>query len=129
MSKRKGFSYEQVYITIHRALIFSFLLIFSVACTNGDKKEKSTAKEGKTVELTISAAASLQDALKEIETKYKEKEPNIKLSFNFGASGALQQQIEQGAPADLFFSAAEDKFQTLVKKDSLMKRKGKSSWK
>lgn len=103
------------------ALIFSFLLIFSVACTNGDKKEKSTAKEGKTVELTISAAASLQDALKEIETKYKEKEPNIKLSFNFGASGALQQQIEQGAPADLFFSAAEDKFQTLVKKDSLMK--------
>ena len=61
------------------ALIFSFLLIFSVACTNGDKKEKSTAKEGKTVELTISAAASLQDALKEIETKYKEK--NLILNF------------------------------------------------
>ena len=111
------------------ALILSFLLIFSVACTSGEKKEKSTAKEGKTVELTISAFASLQDALKEIETKYKEKEPNIKLSFNFGASGALQQQIEQGAPADLFFSATEDKFQTLVKKDSLMNKREKSPWK
>ena len=94
----------------------------------GKKHTKSAAKEDKTVELTISAAASLQDALKEIEKQYKEKEPNIKLSFNFGASGALQQQIEQGAPADLFFSA-EDKFQTLVKKDSLVKRREKSSWK
>ncbi|KOS30920.1 molybdate-binding protein [Bacillus anthracis] len=108
------------------ALILSFLLIFSVACTSGDKKEKSTATEGKTVELTISAAASLQDALKEIEKKYKEKEPNIKLSFNFGASGALQQQIEQGAPADLFFSAAEDKFQTLVKKGFINEKEGKN---
>ena len=108
------------------ALILSFLLIFSVACTSGDKKEKSTATEGKTVELTISAAASLQDALKEIETKYKEKEPSIKLSFNFGASGALQQQIEQGAPADLFFSAAEDKFQTLVKKGFINEKEGKN---
>lgn len=104
-------------------LILSFLLIFSVACSS---EEKSAAKEGESVELTISAAASLQDALKELEKQYKEKEPNIKLSFNFGASGALQQQIEQGAPADLFFSAAEDKFQTLVKKDLLMKKKGKT---
>ncbi|WP_448163483.1 molybdate ABC transporter substrate-binding protein [Bacillus mobilis] len=110
------------------ALILSFLLIFSAACTSGEKKEKSTAKEGKTVELTISAAASLQDALKEIETKYKEKEkePTIKLSFNFGASGALQQQIEQGAPADLFFSAAEDKFQTLVKNGFINEKEGKN---
>ncbi|MGH1287901.1 molybdate ABC transporter substrate-binding protein [Bacillus toyonensis] len=108
------------------ALILSFLLIFSVACTSGEKKERSVAKEGKTVELTISAAASLQDALKEIEKQYKEKEPNIKLSFNFGASGALQQQIEQGAPADLFFSAAEDKFQTLVKKGFINEKEGKN---
>ncbi|PEC22516.1 molybdate ABC transporter substrate-binding protein [Bacillus cereus] len=108
------------------ALILSFLLIFSVACSNGEKQEKSAAKEGKTVELTISAAASLQDALKEIEQQYKEKEPNIQLSFNFGASGALQQQIEQGAPADLFFSAAEDKFQTLVKKGFIDEKEGKN---
>ncbi len=108
------------------ALILSFLLIFSAACTSWEKHTKSAAKEDKTVELTISAAASLQDALKEIEKQYKEKEPNIKLSFNFGASGALQQQIEQGAPADLFFSAAEDKFQTLVKKGFINEKEGKN---
>ncbi|MCI0766406.1 molybdate ABC transporter substrate-binding protein [Bacillus sp. TL12] len=107
-------------------LMLSFLLIFSVACSNETKKETLKAKDQKEVELTISAAASLQDAFKEIEKKYKQKEPNIKLSFNFGGSGALQQQIEQGAPADLFFSAAEDKFQTLVKKGFINEKEGKN---
>ncbi|MBB6669525.1 molybdate ABC transporter substrate-binding protein [Cohnella nanjingensis] len=68
------------------------------------------------VELTISAAASLTDALGEIQTAYQPKHSNIKLSFNFGASGALQQQIEQGAPADLFLSAAAKNMKALVDK-------------
>ncbi|MNI26142.1 Molybdate-binding periplasmic protein precursor [compost metagenome] len=68
------------------------------------------------VELTISAAASLTDALKEIQTAYEGKNKQIKLNFNFGASGALQQQIEQGAPADLFLSAAAKNMKTLVDK-------------
>lgn len=68
------------------------------------------------VELTISAAASLTDALKEIQTNYETNNKQIKLNFNFGASGALQQQIEQGAPADLFFSAATKNMKTLVDK-------------
>ncbi|CAN7373633.1 molybdate ABC transporter substrate-binding protein [Paenibacillus sp. LjRoot56] len=68
------------------------------------------------VELTISAAASLTDAFKEIQTNYESKNKQIKLNFNFGASGALQQQIEQGAPADLFFSAATKNMKTLVDK-------------
>ena len=68
------------------------------------------------VELTISAAASLTDAFKEIQTNYENKNKQIKLNFNFGASGALQQQIEQGAPVDLFFSAATKNMKTLVDK-------------
>lgn len=126
MVNERGFFMNKFTLRSIGVLILSFLLIFSVACSSGEKKERSVAKEGKTVELTISAAASLQDALKEIEKQYKEKEPNIKLSFNFGASGALQQQIEQGAPADLFFSAAEDKFQTLVKKGFINEKEGKN---
>ncbi|PGS79359.1 molybdate ABC transporter substrate-binding protein [Bacillus cereus] len=106
--------------------ILSFLLLFNTACTNGEKKEYTKAKPKTTVELTISAAASLQDALKEIEKNYKEQQPTIQLSFNFGASGALQQQIQQGAPVDLFFSAAEDKFQTLVKKGFINEKEGKN---
>jgi molybdate transport system substrate-binding protein len=69
-----------------------------------------------TVELTISAAASMTDALKEIQFAYQTKAKNTKLNFNFGASGALQQQIEQGAPADLFLSAAVKNMQALIDK-------------
>ncbi|WP_261302989.1 molybdate ABC transporter substrate-binding protein [Paenibacillus andongensis] len=76
----------------------------------------STPTPTEKVELTISAAASLTDAFKEIQTNYENKNKQIKLNFNFGASGALQQQIEQGAPADLFFSAATKNMKTLVDK-------------
>ena len=55
------------------ALILSFLLIFSLCLYKWGKAYKVSAKEDKTVELTISVAASLQDALKEIEKQYKEK--------------------------------------------------------
>ncbi|QAY67256.1 molybdate ABC transporter substrate-binding protein [Paenibacillus protaetiae] len=66
------------------------------------------------VDLTISAAASLTDALNEIKTAYEKAHSDTTLNFNFGASGALQQQIENGAPADLFLSAAEKNMKALV---------------
>lgn len=62
----------------------------------------------------ISAAASLQDALKEIEASFHKQHPHVTLTNNFGSSGALKQQIAQGAKADLFFSAAEEPFDELV---------------
>ncbi|TDQ40745.1 molybdate ABC transporter substrate-binding protein [Aureibacillus halotolerans] len=71
------------------------------------------SSEGQEVELTISAAASLQDSLEEIKSLYEKEHPNVQLNFNFGGSGALQQQISKGAPVDLFFSAAQDKFEVL----------------
>lgn len=66
------------------------------------------------VEITVSAAVSLKDALEEIKQLYEEENHDVKIRFNFGGSGSLQQQISQGAPVDIFFSAAEDKFSTLV---------------
>lgn len=73
-------------------------------------------KQVEQVELLISAAASLTDSLKEVQATYEKTHTNIKLTFNFGASGALQQQIEQGAPADLFISAGKKQMTTLVDK-------------
>jgi molybdate transport system substrate-binding protein len=55
-------------------------------------------------ELVVSAAVSLKDAFKEIAA-IVEKQTRVKVRFNFGASGALQKQIEAGAPADVFASA------------------------
>ncbi|WP_456279523.1 molybdate ABC transporter substrate-binding protein [Bacillus sp. AK128] len=70
--------------------------------------------ETQQTELTISAAASLADALQEVKDNFEKEHNNIKINYSFGSSGSLQEQISQGAPVDLFFSAAEDKFSSLV---------------
>lgn len=53
----------------------------------------------------VSAAANLTDALKTIGGLFTKANPEVELQFNFGSSGALAKQIDNGAPADLFFSA------------------------
>lgn len=55
-------------------------------------------------EILVSAAASLTDVLKEIGSAYQAKAKHT-VKFNFGPSSGLARQIEEGAPADLFFSA------------------------
>jgi len=56
------------------------------------------------VTLTVSAASDLGPAFREIGPLF-EAETGIKASFNFGSTGQLAQQIEQGAPVDLFAAA------------------------
>jgi len=65
-------------------------------------------------ELTVFAAASLTDSLKQIGAEY-EKATGDKVRFNFAASNVLAQQIQAGAPADIFFSADEAKMDSLDK--------------
>jgi molybdate transport system substrate-binding protein len=77
------------------------------------------AASSSAAELTVHAAASLTEAMQEIGAAY-EKESSDNLQFNFGASSMLARQIEEGAPADLFFSADEAKMDALEKKDLLL---------
>ena len=63
----------------------------------------------------VSAAASMTDACKEIIATYEATQPGTKVLANFGASGALAKQIEQGAPADIFISASPEWVQHLTK--------------
>jgi molybdate transport system substrate-binding protein len=72
-------------------------------------------------EVTVFAAASLTNVLQEIGKAYEAGRPGEKVVFNFGGSNALVQQIEAGAPADLFLSADETKMDELQKKDLLLK--------
>ena len=70
-------------------------------------------------EVTVFAAASLTDALSQLARSY-EKHSGDKLIFNFGASSLLARQIQEGAPADVFFSADEAKMDALEKQDLLL---------
>ena len=74
-----------------------------------------SAKETEKTELHILAAASMTDVLTEVAEMYREEEPDITLTFTFDSSGTLKTQIEQGAPADVFLSAAMKQMEELEK--------------
>src|ERR1700678_2148553 len=76
-------------------------------------------------DIYVSAAASLTDVLKEIAIPY-EKQSGDNLVFNFAASSVLARQIEEGAPADLIFSADEAKLDALQKAGLLLPETRKS---
>lgn len=59
-------------------------------------------------DITVSAAASLTNAFKEIGAAYEKDHPDDKVLFNFAASDPLVQQIAKGAPVDVFASADQD---------------------
>ncbi|HEY9769982.1 MAG TPA: substrate-binding domain-containing protein [Coleofasciculaceae cyanobacterium] len=86
-----------------RGKIEKFLLVYCLVGLIGSCAQVSDRHSDNT-ELTVSAAASMQDALTDIQTLYQQKYPQTKIIFNFGSSGSLQYQIEQGAPIDLFIN-------------------------
>lgn len=95
------------------AALASFFLVLGLRLAVPEVVQANTT-------LLVSAAASLKDVMEEIKPLYQQKHSNINLTFNFGASGALLQQIEQGAPADIFISAAKKQMDTLEQKGALV---------
>jgi len=102
-------------------LIISLLCIFLLSGCGGGSEAPAATPAGEQAdrqdaiipqELTISAAASLSDVMEEIKGYYEEKSVHT-LIMNYGSSGSLQQQIEQGAPVDVFFSAAQRQMNAL----------------
>ncbi len=75
---------------------------------------QANAENQEPVELLVSVAASMTDAMEEIKTLYTADHSNVTITYNFGSSGALQQQIEQGAPANVFLSAGKKQMTALV---------------
>ncbi len=95
----------------------------------GFKMAATAAPKGLTTEdsgtLTIFAAASMTEALTAIGKLFNETYPNIKLVLNFDSSGTLLKQIEAGASADIFISAAQKQMKALneggyINADTLM---------
>jgi len=100
-------------------LLCTAIFLMMVGCSS--KTVPPVVKNTKPpVTLTISAAASLKDAMGEIEKQYAKEMPNVTINYNFGGSGALQQQIEQGAEADIFMSAATKQMDALSQKSLVL---------
>lgn len=98
------------------AILFGFLLMFGTSCSQNN--ERLNTQE--TQPLMVSAAASMSDVMTDIKTRYKSTK-GATITLNFGSSGSLQRQIEQGAPADIFISASQNKMNALEDKGFIVK--------
>lgn len=83
-------------------------------------KENSDSEELESTQITVFAAASLENALNEVIKKYNETQPNVRIIPSYDSSGTLLAQIEEGAACDVFFSAAQKQMDTLQNDDQLV---------
>ena len=88
-------------------VFFAFTILLGSAWSPATAQEKT---------LTVFAAASMKNALDDIDAAYTAK-TGVKVSASYAASSVLAKQIEQGAPADLFISADLDWMDYVAKKD------------
>jgi molybdate transport system substrate-binding protein len=101
------------------ALILTLVLALALAACGGNTAPGTpTAAPAPTeapekVELIVFAAASMTETLTEIGGAYTAEHPEIKLTFNFDSSGTLKTQIQEGAPCDVFISAAPKQMNAL----------------
>lgn len=107
-------------------VLLSVLLVLAVSgCSNQNNQvnqNNNTTSEGTANQegtILVSAAASLSVVMDDIIAQFKEEHANIKVEVNYGSSGTLQKQIEQGAPADLFVSAGLKQMKALEEQQLL----------
>jgi molybdate transport system substrate-binding protein len=96
-------------MTLKTTSLFSTILFgFSLLCFC-----LAGCQDDDSLTLNVSAAASMTDALSEINELYIQTNDNVNILANFASSGTLRQQIEIGAPADVFISASVKHMNTL----------------
>jgi len=86
-----------------RLAFLPILLVIPLAFAACNAKNTVISKQQSSI--TISAASSLKEFLDEAKKDFYKSNPEITLTINFGASGTLKKQIEEGANVDLFISA------------------------
>ena len=91
------------------SVAIALTMIFALAACGGSN---DNAEEGK-VTVNVFAAASLSSVMGEFEAAYEEANPDVDIVVNADSSGALLTQIQEGAPCDIFFSAAQKQMDEL----------------
>ena len=92
-------------ITFILALVF----IFTACGSQGRGEEPADDR----LAVNVFAAASLSNVMAEFEAAYEEANPGVDIVVNADSSGALLTQIQEGAPCDVFFSAAQKQMDEL----------------
>lgn len=82
---------------------------------------QAAAAEDASGDLYVFIAASLSNAMEEIQKNFNETYPDVEILYNADSSGTLQTQIEEGARCDIFFSAADKQMDALVDEDLVKK--------
>ena len=111
-------SYRKILGFLSISILSSLLILGCDRLSNIRLENPSHATPS--IQLTVSAATSLKDVMEEIEPLYQQEHPETEIIYNFASSGSLQRQIEQGAPVDVFISAATDKMDALEKQGLLL---------
>ena len=91
---------------MHKSLFFRFILSVTLLVFIQGVFLSCARRDPDTSTLLVGAAASLIDVMQELAVVHQAANPNVTLEFTFASSGALQNQIMEGAPIDVFFSAA-----------------------
>src|SRR3712207_1847812 len=105
------------------SLLLLAVLGASAACSGGSAQEdgagsgEAGGEEDRGDTLTVLAASSLTDAFGEMAQGFEEQNPGVEVRQTFESSSTLLTQIQQGAPADVFASAAEEEMDTAVSDD------------
>ncbi|HLS07768.1 molybdate ABC transporter substrate-binding protein [Lentibacillus sp.] len=98
-----------------RHLTFVLLILISLLFAGCSNQEEASETK-----LLVAAASSLSEILSELKNAFESEHPDITLTLNYGASGKLSQQIQQGAPVDVFLSADQKWMDRLAQDDMLL---------
>ncbi|MBR3124952.1 MAG: molybdate ABC transporter substrate-binding protein [Mogibacterium sp.] len=98
---------------IFLALAIVFAMTFALAACGGGSGESEEAALADKTAVNVFTAASLSAVMADFEASYEEANPDVDIVVNADSSGALLTQIQEGAPCDVFFSAAQKQMDEL----------------
>ena len=104
-------------------MFFMCIVLCLAACGQSTEHASQSNEQanGKQHDIHIAAAASLTDVTKDLATAFNKQHKDVKVTFNYGGSGALRKQIESGANVDVFMSANTKDVDTLKTKSIVSK--------
>lgn len=96
---------------ILKRVIVPAILLIGILGVSGCNKEKEV--------ITVFAASSLTESMKEIKEVFEKENPNVEIQLNLDSSSRLRTQIEQGVQVDLYLSANKRHYEALNEKDMI----------